>query len=87
MTDVPRAHLVLLRHTLLLDKRSAAEWRQLQDEYHDYKASLGPWTESEVVGHMEDDYGPDDSRWPFSRAGIAAFMREPRSTFLGATRP
>lgn len=71
-----RAHLVFLRPDgLLLVRRPEADWRELQDEYPDYVASLGPWTGDEIVEYFTLDYGKDDRCWPFARQAIADFMR------------
>jgi hypothetical protein len=81
----PRAHLVFLRSDRLpIVKRPEADWRQLQDEYADYMASLGPWTAEEIAGHFALDYGTDDGRWPFTRRAIADFMRSPGPLVLEA---
>ena len=53
----PRAHLVFLRTGgLLLVKRPETDWRQLQDEYAEYMASLGPWTAADIAEHFTLDY-------------------------------
>jgi hypothetical protein len=59
---------------MLLDRAVYGSWREIQDAYSDYKTSLGPWSEAEIVGFLEDDWGPDESRWPFTRRGIADFF-------------
>ena len=74
----PRAHLVFLRTGgLLLVKRPETDWRQLQDEYAEYMASLGPWTAAEIAEHFTLDYTEDDARWPFTRRAITEFMQSP----------
>jgi hypothetical protein len=81
--DEPRAHLVFLRPGgLLIVKRPDAGWRQLQDDYQDYMASLGPWTAGEIAEHFALDYTEDDSRWPFTRRAITEFMLSPVSLVL-----
>jgi hypothetical protein len=81
----PQAHLVFLRPGgLLLIKRPGADWRQLQDEYPDYMASLGPWTGEEIAEHFALDYGEDDSRWPFTRQAIVEFLQSSGPLILEA---
>ncbi len=76
MPEVPLAHLVFLRRgSVLIVKRPEVDWRQLQDEYDDYMASLGPWSEDDICEHFALDYGEDDRRWPFTRSAIGEFMR------------
>jgi hypothetical protein len=68
------AHLVFLRSGLLLSKRRYSSWREIQDEFDGYHASLGPWTAEEIRDYFEHDYSADDSRWPLSRDQLAAFF-------------
>jgi hypothetical protein len=83
MSGALRLHYVILNSTVLLVKRSVDTWRELQDEFHDYSASLGPWTAADIEDYFTADMGKDDSHWPFSRRSIAAFVASPRSTILG----
>lgn len=66
-------HIVYCERRVVLTKRRYSHWRQVQDAYDDYKASLGPWTEQDLIEFFEDDFGSEPN-WPFSRAQIAAFM-------------
>ena len=50
-------HIIYLRSgTVLLSKKAYASWRQIQDEYVDYMASLGPCTIDEVVAFLTVEY-------------------------------
>ena len=59
---------------MLLDRASFVSWREIQDAYLDYKASLGPWSEAQIVEYLQNDYGPDDSKWPFPRKAICDYF-------------
>lgn len=72
---LPEAHIVYGGPRMLLDRGQYESWRDVQDAYEDYNASFGPWSEAEIVGFLEDDWGADDSQWPFSRWAIAEFFR------------
>ena len=78
---LPEAHIVYCGPRMLLDRGQYESWRDVQDAYEDYNASFGPWSEAEIVGFLEDDWGADDSRWPFSRPsmGRCAALRNPPS--------
>ncbi len=80
----PRAHLVFLKSGLLLVKRPEATWRQLQDQYEDYQASLAPWTVDQIIEYFPMDYGDDDTRWPFARQEIEKFMSSTEAIVLEA---
>ena len=74
--DPGRAHLVFLRSgEVVMTRRVYADWREIQDELDGFMTSLGPWTEDELTGFLENQYGADEARWPFTRADVAAFMR------------
>jgi hypothetical protein len=72
---LPEARIVYCVSRMLLDRRQYDSWRDIQDAYPDYKTSLGPWSEAEIVGFLGDDFGTDDSGWPFTRQAIADFFR------------
>jgi hypothetical protein len=70
-----RAHIVYCDDRMLLDKGPYGDWRAVQESYADYKASLGPYSEEDIVHFLRDDWGRDEAQWPFSRDSIAAFFR------------
>jgi hypothetical protein len=72
---LPEAHLVYCESRILLDRGRYRSWRDIQDSYSDYRTSLGPWSETEIVDFLADDFGPDESKWPFTRQAIADFFR------------
>ncbi|WP_221074532.1 hypothetical protein [Agarivorans aestuarii] len=41
---------------MLISKVSYESWRQIQDVYESYKASLGPWDAEEVIEYLRDEY-------------------------------
>jgi hypothetical protein len=69
------AHIVYCEERMLLDKGPYLSWHDVQDAYPDYKTSLGPWSETEIVEFLRDDWGAEESPWPFSRTSIAEFFR------------
>jgi hypothetical protein len=69
------SHIVYGESQMLLDRGQYGSWREIQDAYPDYKASLGPWRQVDIIGFLADDFGPDESRWPFTRQVVAAFFR------------
>lgn len=72
---LPEAHIVYCESRTLLDRGRYGSWRDLQDTYSDYKASLGPWSEAEIVDFLTIDFPPDESQWPFTRQAIAEFFQ------------
>ncbi len=50
-------HIVFRRENpTLLTKKPYLDWRQIQDEFDDYMASLGPWTVSDVIDFWRMEY-------------------------------
>jgi len=69
------AYIVYCEERMLLDKGPYNGWREIQDAYADFETSLGPWTEDEILAFLRDDWGHDESMWPFARESIVAFFR------------
>ena len=70
-------HLIYLRsdRELIVSKKRYLHWREIQDEYEDYMASLGPWSEEEIIDFFRVDSGKNETEWPFSSAAIHDFMK------------
>lgn len=60
--DTCDIHIVHLDDDLLLVKRPDPDWRALQDEFADYKTSIGPMTAEAAVEYLDIEYGPDPER-------------------------
>lgn len=58
MTSPAIYHVVLLEKSTLLVKRPTADWRELNAEFGDLKASFGPWTFEDACEWMEEEWGP-----------------------------
>lgn len=52
-------HIVLLRRAALLVKRPRATWRELQVEFADYTASMGPHGFDEACEIIRDEWGDE----------------------------
>lgn len=50
-------HLIFTEEQVFISKKAYASWREIQTEYSDYKASLGPWSEEETVSWLGEEYG------------------------------
>ncbi|MFC3153354.1 hypothetical protein ACFOEK_20105 [Litoribrevibacter euphylliae] len=48
--------IIFLEDSMLISKVEYKSWREIQDEYEGYKASLGPWDADDVVEYLEDEY-------------------------------
>src|SRR5689334_17151479 len=66
MSDEPLLHIIYLESRMLLSKKRYSDWRQIQDEFADYKTSLGPWSTDGVMEFFSHDWGADGTRWPFT---------------------
>ncbi len=49
-------HVIYTETDMLLSRREYASWREMQDEYQAYKASLGPWDRRSLVDFLTMEY-------------------------------
>jgi hypothetical protein len=49
-------HIIYTESEMLLSKKQYESWREIQDEYPDYKTSLGPWSIEEIEEFLADEY-------------------------------
>jgi predicted lipoprotein len=50
-------HIIYTETDMFLSK-ARFEWHEIQDQYSDYKTSLGPWAPDAVIDYLAFDY-PD----------------------------
>lgn len=51
-----KIHIIYTRTEALLSLRRYESWREIQDEYAKYVASLGPWGGVEMEEFLEEEY-------------------------------
>lgn len=49
-------HIIFTEAEIRLSKVRYDSWREIQDQYADFKASLGPWEYEAVVGYLLSEY-------------------------------
>ena len=62
--------LVYLRNAVLLSKRAYSDWREAQDQFFDFKTSLGPYNVDELFDVLDAEY-PEGM---FVRDQVEAFV-------------
>lgn len=67
-----KAYYIILENHVLLSKKLYSDWRQIQDEYKDYKSSLEPLNEEELIDYFANDY-KNTSDYPISLDRIKEF--------------
>jgi hypothetical protein len=74
---LPTASILYCHTRTVRDRRPYPYPREqeMRRVYPDYKTSLGPWSEADIVDFFTVDYRRDESRWPFTRQAIADFFR------------
>jgi hypothetical protein len=70
-------HIIFTSSAVLLTRRSYASWRQIQGEFDDYKASLGPRSPEDVIEWLATEYS-DLS--PAARDQVRAFLNGEEET-------
>ena len=64
-------NIIFTEAELLVSKKSYSSWREIQDEYDDYKASLGPWDAKTVSSWLNEEY---DNLAPSAEAQVEALL-------------
>ncbi|MCB9705236.1 MAG: hypothetical protein H6711_25400 [Myxococcales bacterium] len=65
-------HVIFTDATVFLSRCEYASWREVQDDFAGYKASLGPWSPAEVIEYLRDDH-PD--LVPDATTQVEGFLR------------
>lgn len=51
-----RLHIIYTESEVVLSKKNYASWQDVQQDFPDYKASLGPWLDADVVKYLDAEY-------------------------------
>ena len=49
-------HIIFTDEQVLVSKKDYVSWREIQAEFEDYKASLGPWDAAATVSWLKEEY-------------------------------
>lgn len=49
-------HIIFTDEHVVVSRKAYASWQEVQSEFDDYKASLGPWDTATTVSWLEDEY-------------------------------
>ncbi len=66
--------IIYTEDNIRLSKKRYGSWREIQDEYADYKTSLGPWEDEEVIEFLVDEY---PSLEPSAQKQVSALVTGP----------
>lgn len=77
MSTEPPLHIIYLESRMLLSKKRYSDWREIQDEFADFKTSLGPWTVAEVLDFLCTEYPTSRS---FSDEQVRRFLHSDDET-------
>ena len=77
-------HIIYTSSEMLLSKKIYNSWREIQEEYSDYKTSLGPWPIPEILDYLESEYSGLD---PSPSTQINQFISSAASSVVLAFRP
>jgi ethanolamine ammonia-lyase large subunit len=70
--------IIHLEDGMLISKENYESWRQIQDEYETYKASLGPWIVEEVIEYLGDEY---TNLNPSAEIQVRRFLQDTQKTW------
>lgn len=63
--------LVFIDDDILVSKKAYACWRDIQAQYDDFKASLGPWSNEDMINWLDEEYG---GLFPTARQQVEQFL-------------
>ena len=69
-----KVHIIYTASGMFLSKKPYASWREIQDGFDGYRASIGPWTGTQVVEFLAAEY-PDLQ--PSPEAHVEALLVDP----------
>ena len=49
-------HIIFTDEQVLVSKKAYGSWQEVQAEFDDYKASLGPWDAATIVSWLTEEY-------------------------------
>jgi hypothetical protein len=49
-------HIIYTERDMLVSKECYGSWHEIQDQYADFKTSLGPWEPDDVIDYLACDY-------------------------------
>jgi hypothetical protein len=70
--SLPRVTIVHTKRGMLLTKDTYLDWREVQDHLDDYIASLGPYSNDELLDYLAVEYPTNP---PFPPGRVAAFLQ------------
>lgn len=67
-----KLHIIFTRNeAVLISKRPYGSWRDIQDEYDGYMASLGPWDSDVVASWLAEEYR---DLYPLAQEQVSAIL-------------
>ncbi|KAB7679407.1 hypothetical protein GBN23_06940 [Plesiomonas shigelloides] len=69
--------IIHLEDGMLISKENYESWREIQDEYETYKASLGPWEVEETIEYLGDEYA---NMYPSAGVQVGALLQGNQKT-------
>lgn len=71
-----KATIIYLEKKVLLSKKLYEGWKECQNDYHhEYKTNMLPMSMEELFVFFSQDWGDDDSKWPFTKKDIYNFYQ------------
>lgn len=68
--------LIYLDNKMLLSKKIYTGWKECQFDYSEhYKTNMVPMRVEDLCDFFAQDYGDDDTEWPFAKKDIYDFYQ------------
>lgn len=66
-----KLHVIYTESEVFVSRKAYSSWLEIQSDYSDYKASLGPWSAEDVESFLADEY---DDLYPPASVQIDKFV-------------
>jgi hypothetical protein len=65
-------HVIYTKSAMFLSKKAYPSWRAIQDELPEYKTSLGPWSPTDMIEYLHEEYS---DLYPDAATQVEALLR------------
>jgi hypothetical protein len=64
-------HLIFTEEKILVSRKVYSSWQEIQAQFQDFKTSLGPWNDGDVVAWLREEY---DDIFPTAQQQVEQFL-------------
>ncbi len=69
-----KLYIIYTDQDVLISKKDYSSWKEIQEEYVDFKTSLGPWQTEDVIDFLSCEY--EEKLLPSASVQVNSLLRE-----------